>query len=180
MTVAKADIQATVERLLTASGVTQPPVPVERIARYLDAQLRYEPFEGELSGLLYQENGQIIVGVNALHPKSRQRFTIAHELGHLVLHNRNKLHVDRNFRVHLRDTRSSQAVDSAEIAANAFAAELLMPTALLRHDLEGYAVDYEDDELLHSLAMRYKISLQAMIFRLVNLGFMEDVTAFRP
>ncbi|SRR6266566_4172168 len=163
-------IRRTTGELLQMARVSDPPVPVERVARLLGAQLRYVPFEGELSGLLSQEQGRIIIGVNELHPKNRQRFTIAHELGHLKLHHHSELHIDHHYRVLLRSKRSSQAIDPDEIEANTFAAELLMPLALLEKDIKEQAVDYEDDEMIRTLAHRYKVSLQAMIFRLTNMG----------
>lgn len=160
--------------LLEDASVTAPPVPVERIARRLGAQLRYEPFEGDLSGLLFQETGQAIIGVNASHSKARQRFTIAHELGHLILHHQGRLHIDRNYRVHRRDEVSALGINVDEMVANAFAAELLMPAMMLERDLHAHAIDYEDDALLRRLAERYKVSLQAMIFRLTNLGYITQ------
>jgi Zn-dependent peptidase ImmA (M78 family) len=160
------------DALLELGQVTEPPVPVERLARLRGAQLRYVPYEGDLSGLIYQEDGRIIIGINALHAKTRQRFTIAHELGHLELHQGDELHVDRRFPVQRRDANSSQATDPAEINANAFAAELLMPRQLLTRDVQTapQALDYEDDEFVRLLADRYKVSVQAMLFRLTNLG----------
>ena len=163
--------------MLRKADVGRPPVPVEQLASRLGVQLRYEPFDGELSGMLSQEDGQITVGVNALHPRSRQRFTVAHELGHLMLHGQHvRVHVDRHFRVlQRRDGRSSQAVDPIEIEANAFAAELLMPAGMLKDDLVKLdALDYEDEELVRQLADDYGVSLQAMIFRLTNLGFIDQ------
>jgi Zn-dependent peptidase ImmA (M78 family) len=169
----RAAIRREAKRLLQACAVEAPPVPVEQIASRLGAQIRYEPFEGDLSGLLYPERGRPVIGVNSLHPKSRQRFTVAHEVAHLVLHQPKQLHVDREFQVHLRDQRSSQAVDAVEIQANAFAAELLMPAHLLVRDIDDQTVDYDDDAVLRRLADRYKVSLQAMIFRLARLGLIE-------
>ncbi len=170
-------IREAAEELLRQAKVDKPPVPIERLARRLGAEVRYEPLEGDLSGMLFlEEGGRAIIGVNALHPKSRQRFTIAHELGHLRLHECSGIHVDRKFPIRLRDERSSQAVDYEEIEANGFAAELLMPAAMLEADLDGYAtdfVDYDDDDLIRHLADKYKVSTQAMAFRLLNLGYQE-------
>jgi Zn-dependent peptidase ImmA (M78 family) len=166
-------IKQSIENLLKLVNAHEPPIPVERIARLRGVQLKYVPFEGDMSGLLFQERGHAIIGVNELHPKTRQRFTIAHELGHLELHSHDELHIDRNYRIHLRNERSSQAIDPAEIDANAFAAELLMPTAMIIRDLKDQTVDFENDELLHSLANRYKVSLQAMILRLTNLRLID-------
>jgi len=171
----KAQIRKAAERLLRLLDADAPPVNVERIARLRGAQIRYVPSDGDLSGLIFQENGQIIIGVNALHPKTRQRFTIAHELGHLVLHNWSELHVDRNFRVMPRDARSSTATEPEEIEANAFAAELLMPVHMIEIDLSGHAVDHEDDTFIVNLAERYSVSIQALLFRLSNLGYIPHV-----
>jgi len=175
-------IQKPVEKILKSNGVIKPPVPVERIALARGAQIRYVPYEGEMSGMLAREDGSIIIGVNALHPKTRQRFTIGHELGHLELGHldvlyESGLHVDRNFRNFRstprreirRDELSSQAVDIAEIEANAFSAELLMPMQMIERDLRKYGVDPDDDELIHDLARKYQVSMQAMTFRLAKL-----------
>lgn len=167
----RAQIRDSVEALLRRTETTTAPVPVERIARHLGAQVTYEPFEGELSGLLFREEDHIVIGVNASHPKTRQRFTIAHEIGHLCLHSNEDIHIDRIYSVHMRDEKSARAVDPKEIAANAFAAELLMPTEMIRRDVRSSVVDYEDDEVIRYLADLYAVSLQAMTIRLTNLGY---------
>lgn len=169
-------VQKSVAEILKNAGITKPPIPVERIAKLRGAEIRYVAFDGDISGMLAREEGHVIIGVNVLHPNTRQRFTIAHEIGHwelnhLELYGKNEIHVDRNFKMMLRDGKSSQATDFAEIEANAYAAELLMPAAMLINERElRSGVDYEDDELLQSLANRYKVSTQAMTFRLANLG----------
>lgn len=170
-------IKAAADQLLLLGTVSEPPVPIERLARIRGAHLRYVPYDGELSGLIYQENGHIIIGVNALHAKTRQRFTIAHELGHLELHHREELYVDRRFPVLRRDERSTQAIDPAEIEANTFAADLLMPSGLLTLDVQETLtpIDFEDDGVVRSLADRYKVSVQAMLFRLTNLGLITPL-----
>lgn len=170
-------IRKTVEKLLREAGVKHPPVPVERMARLRSAEIRYVSFEGDMSGLLAREGDGYLIGVNALHSKTRQRFTIAHELGHLELghlqqYGAQEILVDRHFKVMFRDVKSSQASDPVEIDANAYAAELLMPTSMLiaERELRSAGIDYEDDALVHALALRYKVSRQAMTFRLANLA----------
>jgi Zn-dependent peptidase ImmA (M78 family) len=160
--------------VLRRAGVSRPPIPVERIARQLGVEVRRQPFEGDLSGMLFREAGRAIVGVNSLHPRSRQRFTIAHEIGHLELHDREGIHLDRKFPiVRQRDARSSLAIDAEEIEANGFAAELLMPASMIEDDIEEADPFFEDDELTSWLADRYEVSLQAMAIRLGNLGFQQ-------
>lgn len=170
-------IRNSVDKLLRTANVYTPPVPVERIARLRGADIRYVSFDGDISGMLAREGGRFVIGVNALHPKTRQRFTIAHEIGHLELNHlgqygEHDILVDRHFKVMLRDEKSSQASDPMEIEANAYAAELLMPTSMLvaERELRSLGVDYEDDDLINNLATRYRVSRQAMTFRLANLA----------
>lgn len=173
-TTSRAARRRIVGELLAQAGVTEPPVPVEQLAHRAGAVLRYVPFEGEISGMLYHEAGQVVIGVNALHSPTRQRFSIAHELGHLRLHQGRKLRIDRDFRTLFRDGHSAEAIDPEEMETNDFAAELLMPANWLERDLANSKFDYEDDESLRSLAERYRVSLQAMLFRLTNLGFLRE------
>lgn len=146
------------------------PMPVDEIAGELGVTLSFEPLEGGLSGLLFKGPGERpVIGVNELHAHVRQRFTIAHEIAHLRLH-KDSLFVDGLVR---RDHTSSLALDSQEIEANAFAAELLMPRHLVLRELhervpEGAVA--EAAKLVRQLARRFEVSEQAMEFRLVNLG----------
>lgn len=163
------EIRSLAQEVLEHARIKEPPVAIERLARRLGVQLRYEPFDGDLSGMLYKEGEQIVIGVNALHPKTRQRFTIAHEIGHLLLHGYSGIHVDHGFPVRKRDNVSSQAIKTDEIEANGFAAELLMPATMLEDDVLELSLDYDDEELFRRLSDKYRVSLQAMIFRLTNL-----------
>src|SRR6266702_2240112 len=116
-----------------------PPVPIERIIKSKNIVLQYAPLEEELSGMAYIKDGIGIIGVNALHHPNRQRFSAAHELAHHKLHEqeiRKAVHVDKGFRVLLRDDVSSQGIDPLEIEANAFAAELLMPQEFMKSALD--------------------------------------------
>ena len=155
-------------KLLDAVGVTEPPVPVAAIAEYLGATVRYAPYKGELAGVLIRDDFErgIVIGVNSLHHSNRQRFTIAHECGHLRLHKGRQSYVDRSFRINRRDEVSSQATDAEEIEANRFAAELLMPYDLIKDDLMTYRPDIEDEDELRELVDRYGVSLQALTLRI--------------
>jgi len=157
--------------LLRNAKVRTAPVPVEELAARVGARIRFEPFAGEMSGMVRRVNSEeAIIGVNSMHAPTRRRFTIAHELGHLLLHGDEELHVDETFPLAFRSPVSSQAIDAREIEANQFGAELLMPESFLANDLKGRRIDSEDDEAVGALAQRYEVSIQAMSFRLSNLG----------
>lgn len=156
--------------VLAKFGITKAPVPVEKVAKKLGATVRYSPFEDSLSGMITIRDGVPIIGVNALHHPNRQRFSIAHEIGHLVLHREfitNHVHVDKSFALH-RDELSARGEDALEIDANAFAAELLVPREWLRQAVSR-DVDLDDDAALALIARQFKVSRTALQHRLLHL-----------
>lgn len=149
-------------------GVTEPPVPVDHIARSMNITLRYAPLDEELSGMAFIKESSAVIAVNALHHPNRQRFTIAHELAHHVLHAdvlRRGVHVDKAL---LRAGLASKGTDDLEIEANAFASELLMPHAMFSSVLDQ-AIDLNDEAKLLAIARRFKVSMAALQFRLASL-----------
>src|SRR6266481_2262323 len=162
-------IRKEASQLLRKHRIKNPPVPVDKIAESLGATVRYSPFEGELAGMLVRANGQLIIGVNSLHHVNRQRFTIAHECGHLLLHEGEEIHIDRTFRINKRNESSSLAVDADEIEANRFAAEVLMPFDMIMADLREHEIDVENEQELKQLAHRYQVSVHSLTHPLTNL-----------
>jgi len=160
--------------LLESSKVKKAPVPVEKLAELAGASVTLEPFAGELSGMVHRKpDGTAVIGVNSLDAPNRRRFTIAHEIGHLLLHKDESLHVDEKFPIGLRNELSGMAVDENEIEANQFAAELLMPALFLKKDLENLPDDIEADAAIEKLAKRYQVSAQAMTIRLTALNVLS-------
>lgn len=166
------------QQLLNELGVTKPPVPVEEIAKQKSAKLSFEPFDGEedISGILFRDGNNIIIGINSSHHHNRQRFTIAHEIGHLLLHDKKELFVDKVVKVNFRDTISSAAIDTKEITANAFAAELLMPKKFVLNEIDKILKRSRienKEELIEKLSSVFEVSKQAMEYRLINLGVLQ-------
>lgn len=159
--------------LLDECEIVKAPVPIERIIKKCSVALHYLPFEEDLSGMAYINEGVAIIGVNALHHANRQRFSAAHELGHHILHAdllKDAIHVDKGpLRVLLRGELASQGVDPREIEANAFAAEILMPQRLLAEALDTDEIDIEDDDQMDALAKKFRVSASAIRFRLSDL-----------
>jgi Zn-dependent peptidase ImmA (M78 family) len=156
-------------RLLEENDIRRAPVPVDAIARAVGLDVRYAPTTDDVSGALIRN------GKSAQH-ENRQRFTIAHEIGHFILHKRTERHFDEDFRIDYRNAISSEATQRNEIEANGFAAALLMPGSFLKKDLLRMDVDESNaDQTIQTLAVRYKVSRRAMELRLLNLGFISPV-----
>lgn len=165
------DPYACAQQLLARLGIQSAPTPVEKVAKALGAQVRFSPFDDELAGMVYVKDGVPIIGVNSLHHPNRQRFTIAHELGHLELHREiitSKVHVDKNFPVLMRDPKSATGTELLEIQANQFAAELLMPRKLIDQVLAGKKFDIDDEGPIEELAKKFRVSKQALEYRIRN------------
>jgi Zn-dependent peptidase ImmA (M78 family) len=153
--------------------VTSAPIAVEAIAGARSVEVVKQRFpDGDVSGMLLREPEHVVIGVNSAHGVGRQRFTIAHELGHLELHRGRRLILDVPVRVDYRDRTSSLATDREEIEANRFAAALLMPEAMvISAAREADARVLED--LVPLLAKRFQVSIEAMSYRLINLGLIS-------
>lgn len=157
------------EALLKSSGVKGLPVPVDSIARQCKVAVQYIPLDDEISGMSFIKNGAAVIVVNSAHHPNRQRFTLAHELAHHVLHEAyltKNVHVDTA--VLQRNEKSSEGTDGKEVEANTFAAELLMPKALLK---AFGRVDVNDDAKIAEIARQFKVSPTAMAIRLENIQF---------
>lgn len=120
-------------------------------------------FESSVSGMYTNEGGQPTIYFNVLDSANRQRFTIAHELGHHVLHN--------NHGKRFRDTSAALqggTYDPVEVQANRFAAELLMP------DYAVHALIVDNGVAsIERLAQSFGVSEKAMQIRLKNLGYID-------
>ena len=163
------EIRRKVKILLRSVGYSAPPTKLESIANFLGISIKYAPYsEGELAGMLLF-HPEPIIAINSAHHKNRQRFTIAHEIGHFLLHENEDVHIDERMIVLYRDEHSSLAINEKEVEANQFAAELLMPRGVLLNDLESMPLDVEEDRQVTELAKKYGVSQQAMAFRIANI-----------
>src|SRR5262245_8910237 len=167
MAVRRKLIREMVEQLLAKHKVPHGEVPVERIVMSYGIELKLDSVDDDLSGFIVRDRDskRTVIGANKAHHPHRRRFTIAHELGHFLLHRGQTVHLDETrqaFTINLRDPDSSKGEDNEEREANLFAAELLMPAKFLAKDLEHETLDLlGETDTLERLAKRYKVSTQA-------------------
>lgn len=166
------DIDLQASALLRQHALFTAPIDVEGLAEKLGARVVFDDLDEDVSGFLLRENNVSTIAVNQSHHPNRQRFTIAHECGHLLLHanSGDQLWVDKTYSpVFYRNVESSSGEKFHEIQANQFAAGVLMPEELLRQHVKGDVSDMD----ISRLALRFKVSEQAMTLRLVALGMLE-------
>lgn len=106
-------------------------------------------------GLQASVGGQPVIVVSSRWPGDRQRFTLVHELGHLLLHGR-----------------LSKGLDE-ERACNRFAGAFLLPASAMRRELGEKRHDLEMREL-HFLKMEYGLSMQACLYRAADLDIITE------
>jgi Zn-dependent peptidase ImmA (M78 family) len=167
--------QIVMEYMLEYEG-QYPPIPVRDIAKNIfKLSVVNEYLPDEISAVLNVDDslssGTILVNVN--HVNERQNFSIAHEIGHFVLHRSKGTHIDNDKKTFFRDKRSQEAVYPKEIEANRFAAELLMPSTLINRVLKEFGDDFLDKkiDIVYELAKMFKVSVTAMSLKMQNLGF---------
>lgn len=131
--------------------------------KYPDIEVRYVTMSDDaVSGSLFEENKKWIIAINKKHAPQRQKFTMAHELGHYLMH--------RDDGVQFQDIvffRTSESKsNSIEYAANEFAANLLMPEEEMRN-----FIDNENVKKLSDLANIFGVSANAVSYRVQKLGY---------
>lgn len=142
------------------------PVDLDKIAGALGVQVKYTyPIDdnpdvsGKLSFDLFSQLP--ICEINRFDISQRQRFTLAHELGHYLLGHGEQL--DTNTKLY-RNTNTSQSYE--EMQANSFAAEIVMPEIAV-----DYFIREKNITTIEALALSFDVSEVAMKYRLKNLGW---------
>lgn len=139
--------------ILRTFGAGAPPVDVVGIARGMGVEV-LPATNVSFDASLESSADHAVIEVNAHHPPVRQRFSIAHELGHLMLHP-----LGQSF----RDTAGAMTANSQERAANRFAAQLLMPSWMLKPLVRTFKSDTK------GLARVFQVSELAMSYRIRSL-----------
>jgi Zn-dependent peptidase ImmA (M78 family) len=150
--------------LLDGQDISSCPVPVNpfAIAERLGLLVSRRPLESDISGMLAKTpNRDPEVFINSWDSENRQRFSCAHEIGHYSKRTTGRDDDEWGY-IDRRGPSASRGTDPDEIFANQFAAALLMPEACVR----ALHVDLDPT----ALAVRFGVSLDAMRFRLENLG----------
>jgi Zn-dependent peptidase ImmA (M78 family)/DNA-binding XRE family transcriptional regulator len=120
-----------------------------------------EPLQERIAGLCARVGDLAIALIDSSAVVGRQRFTTAHELCHLLLGDGEQVLVDERL----------TGRSLVEMRANAFAAHFLMPAKAMRRYLRDREVD---EEVAVELQYTFGVSLDALLWHLVNLDLISD------
>jgi len=143
------------------------PVKLGQLAKNLGVTIKVSNLPLGISGQIKNENGKYIIRINRYEASERQRFTIAHELAHYLLHR----HIIDTSHDGITDTilYRSGASENVEYQANRLAADIVMPLDLIEKKLNEEFDGIITDETIESLAASFQVSKAAMEIRLTNL-----------
>jgi Zn-dependent peptidase ImmA (M78 family) len=162
--------------LLAETNHLKAPVPIKTIIKSLGIKLNPVDLGEDVSGVLVIDNDNAKIGYNSTEAYVRQRFTLAHELGHFILHkNKDKEVFVDNVTYMFRKANARSKDYKIEMEANQFAAAILMPKKLIVTEIATLQENsISDHDLIVELSKIFKVSQIAMTHRLNNLGYFYD------
>ncbi|MGR3465105.1 ImmA/IrrE family metallo-endopeptidase [Limimaricola sp.] len=150
-----------------------PPVNIEGIVRALGIQLNKKAkLDESISGQLERlPSGDFAISANKSDHYYRQRFTIAHELGHYMLHSHlieDGVDDNKAYRSDPTGNFYNESIGpKEETQANRFAAQILMPKSKILGAVKA-------GESIDKLAKDFQVSKRAMEIRLDSLGYKHN------
>lgn len=160
-------IEVVVARLTKKELLDTTPIPIFALLARYGIEVRFTALN-ELAGalLIADKDRPDGVIINSDQPYDRQRFSAAHELGHLIL--KHECPKAGAFVSHL-----GRRFDATEVHADQFASELLVPAPLLRERIKELPNAEPLAESVYRLAAAFLVSFQAMTLRLGRLGALK-------
>ena len=139
------------------------PVKLGAIAERLGVKVLLSTLPRGTSGQIGKENGDFVIRINRHEAKHRQRFTLAHELAHYLLH-RERIEADGEWSENVLLRAPNQPIQ-IEYEANRLASDLVIPSRLLAKATAEYSGPMTS-EVSEDLARRFGVSTAAMEIKL--------------
>lgn len=141
--------------LLARFAVEDPPVDVAALANRLGMDVVELSLPSWFFGVLMRVEGDPYIVINKSMPEHRKRFTLGHEIAHFLLHNEQFAYMKNCRR------------DDFHREADVFAAELCMPSELVRREALRWFNDYR------YLATLFGVSETAMVRKMQELKLLR-------
>lgn len=136
----------------------------ELIESVFGADVAVEPLGDGFDGLAATGQGAKLILLTTTSNPARQRFTLAHELGHLLADDDQDVHLDRDI------FERAQKMDPSEQRANAFASVFLLPEQTLREAVGAVKLTRES---FAALCCDFMVSPATLAYRLLTLRVID-------
>jgi Zn-dependent peptidase ImmA (M78 family) len=157
-------VELKAEETFRESGGGQVPVNPIAIAHRLGFSVNAAVFHNPaISGRTLVRNGEVRIDVKSSDSPAQRRFTIAHEIGHALLHLEGIENGEISDTTEFLRQESGEQRPVKEVEADRFAAALLMPRDQVLAAIESSPLDVD------ALSSRFNVSTGAMKMRLEHL-----------
>ncbi|WP_252106370.1 MULTISPECIES: ImmA/IrrE family metallo-endopeptidase [unclassified Halomonas] len=149
------------KRFIIENLQTTLPVKLGVIAKEFGLEVKTATLPPNISGEIKEKDGRIFIRVNRHDVKARQRFTLAHEIAHFLLHRhllKDGIQDDALYR--------SKQSDKVEAEANRLAADILMPLKASLELIKEKSDLFKGDILYEEVANEMGVSTTALKIRL--------------
>jgi Zn-dependent peptidase ImmA (M78 family) len=156
------------QEIIVSEFTREYPVKLGNLARALGISgIKVSSMSTGISGQINKDGGAYFIRVNRNEARERQRFTIAHEIAHFLLHR----DLIDNSPDGITDNvlYRSGAPEQIEFEANKMAAEILMPRSLIESKIKNEFGGVLTETTIERLADSFEVSKAAMEIRLSNL-----------
>lgn len=150
------------KREIVERHLASKPVPLGTMARDLGIEVKVSSLQPGRSGLIERTENGYRIKINRFETRERQRFTLAHEIAHYLLH---QDLIDQSGEIVDNVLYRSGQSEQVEFEANRLAADLTMPDEPIQSDLKRLQVPITEDVIDH-LAREWQVSKAAMEIKL--------------
>lgn len=159
------DINANYANELIEKLELKPPIDLYELCKRFNIEIVKADLKNAYAYFRIRKGKKVIFLSNSIVGTEKEKFTIAHELGHYFLPN----HLEKISDMYTKnDYMYKNERKKIETEVDKFAAELIMPSKYINSELEN--VSLENFKQLHELAQKYQVSLTSLLCKYVDVN----------
>ena len=163
----KTQIERITIDLLNRHNYIDDMVDIADIVRQQNYNVFIDDLDNNISGYVDHENREVVLNKN--ETPERRRFTLAHELGHIILNSNNRIQHRDNI---LNNQLDIYANDDKEVEANYFAGCILMPRNVFIREFNSIKgdIDYKIQKLAYYFGVsKLAVNVRANVLNLIGI-----------
>ena len=163
----KTQIEEITTNLLNRYNYIDDMVDIANIVRQQNYNVFIDDLDNNISGYVDHENREVVLNKN--ETPERRRFTLAHELGHIILNSNNRIQHRDNI---LNNQLDIYANDDKEVEANYFAGCILMPRNVFIREFNSIKgdIDYKIQKLAYYFGVsKLAVNVRANVLNLIGI-----------